>query len=77
MCIDGVYSFIHFTYRFLAEETNGSEERLEFTDAPIWIIDPIDGTINFVLGLLLSAISVALLINKLPEIRIIYNPMLK
>uniref|UniRef100_A0A3Q2Z0R9 Uncharacterized protein n=1 Tax=Hippocampus comes TaxID=109280 RepID=A0A3Q2Z0R9_HIPCM len=34
--------------RFLGEESVGAGERLELTDLPTWIIDPIDGTVNFV-----------------------------
>lgn len=34
--------------RFLGEESVAAGERLELTDLPTWIIDPIDGTVNFV-----------------------------
>lgn len=44
---------------------------------PTWIIDPIDGTMNFVHGLPHTCISVALLINKTAEIGIVYNPILE
>lgn len=52
-------------------------QKIELTNAPTWIIDPIDGTMNFVHGLPHTCISVALLINKTAEIGIIYNPILE
>lgn len=52
-------------------------EKIELTNAPTWIIDPIDGTMNFVHGLPHTCISVALLINKTTEIGIVYNPVLE
>lgn len=36
------------TFRFIGEESVAAGERLELTDSPTWIIDPIDGTVNFV-----------------------------
>lgn len=46
------------------------------TDLPTWIIDPVDGTMNFVHSFPHSCVSVALLVNKTPQIGIIYNPIL-
>ncbi len=37
-----------FLRRFIGEESAAAGKRVEFTDAPTWIIDPIDGTTNFV-----------------------------
>lgn len=34
--------------RFIGEESVAAGEHLELTDCPTWIIDPIDGTVNFV-----------------------------
>lgn len=34
--------------RFIGEESVAAGERLQLTDCPTWIIDPIDGTVNFV-----------------------------
>lgn len=44
------------------------------TDDPTWIIDPIDGTSNFVRKLPMSCISVGLSVNKELCLGIIYNP---
>ena len=66
-----------FNFRFIGEETNSEQETIpELTDAPTWIIDPIDGTTNFVHGFHLTCISIALSIEKEVVIGIIYNPIL-
>ncbi len=44
------------------------------TDSPTWVVDPIDGTTNFIRGRNCSAISVALLKYKQPVLGVVYNP---
>lgn len=44
------------------------------SDAPTWVVDPIDGTTNFIHGYCASAVSVALLRNGTPVIGAIYTP---
>ena len=39
---------IIFISRFIGEETIAEGGKCELTDDPTWIIDPIDGTSNFV-----------------------------
>lgn len=46
---------------FLGEETSTG---ISLTEHPTWIIDPIDGTMNFVHGFPLFAINVAFCLNK-------------
>lgn len=75
MLIDGL-SKAFPDHKFIGEETVSSGAQCDFTDAPTWIIDPVDGTMNFVHSFPHSCISIALFINKLPVIGIIYNPML-
>lgn len=60
---------------FIAEES--FEGKTVLTDSPTWIIDPVDGTMNFVHSFPHSCISIALFVNKVNEIGIIYNPILK
>ena len=39
----------HFlTCRFIGEESTTADTKLELSDDPTWVIDPIDGTTNFV-----------------------------
>lgn len=66
-----------FFSRFIGEETTASGVKPELTCSPTWIIDPVDGTMNFVHGYPIVCISIALLVNKVPEIGIIYNPILE
>lgn len=47
------------------------------TAAPTWIIDPIDGTINFVRKLDFVCISIALAVDRDLKIAILYNPCLR
>lgn len=57
----------------------GEEEDLHkeiSTSGYTYIVDPIDGTMNFSRGLSLSAISVALLKDGIPYIGVCYNPYL-
>lgn len=64
-------------HRFIGEESVASGGNCTLTDAPTWIIDPIDGTLNFVHSFPHSCISIALFINSEPQIGIIYNPILE
>lgn len=63
-------------HKFIGEESVADGAQCALTDAPTWVIDPVDGTMNFVHSFPHSCISIALLINQVPEIGIIYNPML-
>ncbi len=40
----------------------------------VWIIDPIDGTTNFIHGIAYCCISIALWDNRGPLVGVIYNP---
>lgn len=58
---------------FFAEE----KENEALTDAPTFMIDPIDGTMNFMRGRKCSCISVALLQNREPVLAAVLNPYAK
>jgi len=45
-----VYCFTLLFCRFIGEETVSAGGHCELTDDPTWIVDPIDGTTNFVHG---------------------------
>ncbi|CAG8542569.1 2083_t:CDS:2 [Ambispora gerdemannii] len=64
------------SHKFIGEETVAAGIKCEFTDDPTWIVDPIDGTTNFVQGFPFVAISIALAINKEPVVGVIYNPFM-
>lgn len=61
-------------YRILSEEDDNAE-KFVMDDQPTWILDPLDGTSNFVAGLPLFGIALALVIKKEPVIGIIYDPV--
>jgi fructose-1,6-bisphosphatase/inositol monophosphatase family enzyme len=64
----------HFPdHKFLGEESDG--DKCELGDELTWVVDPIDGTTNFVHNLGNLAISIALCINKREIIGVIYNPI--
>lgn len=53
LCLVHVYvllktGFDLFCVRFIGEESSAAGVKCELTDSPTWIIDPIDGTCNFV-----------------------------
>lgn len=53
----------------------GEEKKNQpLTDEPTWVVDPIDGTLNFLHGLHHSAISVALVDKRQVVKAFIYNP---
>jgi myo-inositol-1(or 4)-monophosphatase len=45
-------------------------------DAPVWVVDPLDGTTNFSLGLPIWGVSIARIVNGWPSIGVIYFPFL-
>ncbi|CAA6799857.1 MAG: Inositol-1-monophosphatase (EC [uncultured Sulfurovum sp.] len=60
-------------FNIIAEESDNKD--IEFNNSII--IDPIDGTTNFVNGLVHCAISVGVYKNKKPYMGIVYNPILE
>ncbi|KAM4605315.1 inositol monophosphatase 1-like [Polymixia lowei] len=60
-------------HKFIGEESVAAGERLELTDSPTWIIDPIDGTVNFVHRFPFVAISIAFAVNKQTQFGIVYS----
>ncbi|CAG8665015.1 2279_t:CDS:2 [Dentiscutata heterogama] len=63
-------------HMFIGEETKAAGNHYVFTDKPTWIIDPIDGTTNFVQGYPFVAVSIGLAINKEPVVGVVFNPFL-
>ena len=57
---------------WLSEETVDTKERLE--KSRVWIVDPLDGTKEFIEGIPHFSISIALVEHGHPVIGIVYNP---
>ena len=61
----------------LGEESTANGTVLGNPDSEYqWIIDPIDGTTNFVTGIPHSAVSIALRHNGITEVGVVFDPML-
>ena len=58
---------------FCSEESNPQDEVLELTARFAWILDPIDGTNNYAIGIPVCAISLALLMDGVPVYGFIYD----
>ncbi|MCU0235481.1 MAG: inositol monophosphatase [Acidobacteria bacterium] len=58
-------------HRILAEESGDSAAASEF----LWVIDPLDGTTNFIHGIPHFAVSLALLENERVVFGLIYDPL--
>lgn len=62
-------------HKFIGEESVAAGQKCNLTDAPTWIIDPVDGTMNFVHGLPFFCVSLGLFVNKEAVLGLIYNPI--
>ncbi|XP_061694871.1 inositol monophosphatase 1 [Syngnathoides biaculeatus] len=58
---------------FIGEESVAAGEVCVLTDAPTWIIDPIDGTTNFVHTFPFVAVSIGFSVNKQVEFGVVYS----
>jgi myo-inositol-1(or 4)-monophosphatase len=57
---------------WLSEEDSDNSSRLAL--ARLWVIDPIDGTKEFIEGVSQFAISIAFVVEGRPKIAVVYNP---
>ncbi len=59
---------------FPGTEVLGEEVEQGVTSALVWVVDPIDGTANFVAGIPIWAVSVGLVENGVPILGAVYYP---
>ncbi|KKK14498.1 hypothetical protein P175DRAFT_0498894 [Aspergillus ochraceoroseus IBT 24754] len=59
-------------FKFYGEETYDPAHPL--TDAPTFVIDPIDGTVNFVHGFPHACVSLGFAVNRVPTVGVVFNP---
>ena len=66
------------SFLLVGEETVSSSEskKVNLTDTPTWVVDPVDGTTNFVHGFPFVCICVGLVVKKEPVLGVVYNPIL-
>ena len=60
-------------YGWLSEETRDSSERL--SKNRVWVVDPLDGTKEFIRGVPEFVVSIGLVENCKPILGVIYNPV--
>lgn len=63
-------------HELIGEENTALKGSFELTDTPTWIIDPVDGTTNFVHRFPFVCVSIGLTIGKVPTVGVVYNPIL-
>ncbi|XP_065747553.1 inositol monophosphatase 1-like isoform X2 [Phocoena phocoena] len=63
------------SHSFTGEESVAAGEKSILTDSPTWIIDPTDGTTNFVHGFPFVAVSIGFVVYKKMEFGIVYSCM--
>uniref|UniRef100_A0A1I8P9Z5 Inositol-1-monophosphatase n=1 Tax=Stomoxys calcitrans TaxID=35570 RepID=A0A1I8P9Z5_STOCA len=63
-------------HKFIGEEETAKNDNIpkELTDDPTWIIDPIDGTSNFIKKIPHTCVSIGLLVNKKAVLGIVNTP---
>lgn len=80
-----VETFIHTSiqreypsHAFIGEElySKGSSKDYLVTDEPTWIVDPLDGTVNFTHAFPMFCVSIALVVEQRPVIGVVFAPML-
>merc|ERR1712100_357712 len=60
-------------FEFLGEEEAATQGET-LSDAPTWVVDPIDGTTHFVHNIRFSSVSISLVVEKIAVIGVVYNP---
>ena len=68
---------IYPDHKFIGEEDTAKNNNItkELTNAPTWIIDPIDGTSNFIKQIPHTCVSIGLAVNKQIVLGIVNNPV--
>jgi len=61
-------------HQILAEESNPDLSSVQYNDTPLWIIDPIDGTVNYAHHHPQVAVSIAYSVKGRVQVAVVYNP---
>lgn len=61
-------------HQILAEESNPNSKSIDHNDTPVWIIDPIDGTVNYAHHHSQVAVSIAYSVKGKVQVAVVYNP---
>ncbi|KAM3087688.1 hypothetical protein ACMFMG_001763 [Clarireedia jacksonii] len=65
-------------HTFIGEETysSGTSKQYLVTSSPTWIVDPLDGTVNYTHLFPMFCISIAFCLDGIPVVGVIYAPIL-
>ncbi|XP_069113731.1 inositol monophosphatase 1-like isoform X1 [Argopecten irradians] len=63
------------THKFIGEESVSEGKKCDWTDDPTWIIDPIDGTANFVHSISNNCVCIGLSVNRKIVVGVVYLPI--
>lgn len=63
-------------HEIIGEESTAAGKAVVLTERPTWVIDPVDGTTNFVCGFPYIAVCIGVMVNKKPVIGVVYNPIM-
>ncbi|KAG8365352.1 hypothetical protein BUALT_Bualt18G0095800 [Buddleja alternifolia] len=80
-CEELIFDFLKLHYpehKFIGEESSAACAPVELTDEPTWIVDPLDGTTNFVHGQVFPfvCVSIGLTVGRIPTVGVVYNPIM-
>lgn len=64
------------SHQILAEESNPDFSHLNLDEEPLWVIDPIDGTVNYAHHHQMVAISIAYVVKGKIQVAVVYNPFM-
>ncbi|CAM6124552.1 unnamed protein product [Calypogeia fissa] len=65
------------SHKLIGEETAALSGTIApLTEDPTWIVDPLDGTTNFVHSFPFVCVSIGLTIGRVPVVGVVYNPIL-
>ncbi len=63
-------------FAFLGEESTAADRQAAVASGkPLWIVDPLDGTANFVHRLPSFSVSIALVEDNHPQVGVVYDPL--
>jgi len=60
-------------HQIIGEETS---EKPQLTNEPTWVIDPVDGTTNFISGMPYIAVCIGFMLDKQIQCGVVFNPIL-
>ena len=63
-------------HRFIAEESHATPGHYDLTEEPTWIIDPVDGTNNFVHSLPFVCVSIGVMVKRELVVGVVHAPVL-